>query len=113
MYLSNYKKKNRYKNIHIILYSYEISKIWKRRIRKKIELRYGEVYRLLRLVVLHINIHILKNMAFNGSSGSGNATNSSSSGNGNGGNQDGPLNKRLCTGKENNEAGANSNRVSI
>lgn len=52
-------------------------------------------------------------MAFNGSSGSGNATNSSSSGNGNGGNQDGPLNKRLCTGKENNEAGANSNRVSI
>lgn len=56
---------------------------------------------------------ILKNMAFNGSSGSGNATNSSSSNNGNGGNQDGPLNKRLCTGKENHEAGANSNRVSI
>lgn len=27
------------------------------------------------------------------------------------GNQDGPLNKRLCTGKENNEASVNSNRV--
>lgn len=48
-------------------------------------------------------------MAFNGSSGSGNATNG-----GNGGNQDGvPLSKRLCTGKENNEAGVNNNRVSI
>lgn len=47
-------------------------------------------------------------MAFNGSSGG--ATNSGSSGNG--GNQDGPLNKRLCTGKENNEAGINNNRVS-
>lgn len=61
--------------------------------------------------MLHINIRISKNMAFNG--GSGNATNSSNNGNGNGGNQDGPLNKRLCTGKENNEAGVNSNRVSI
>lgn len=46
-------------------------------------------------------------MAFNGSSGSS-STNVSS---GNGGNQDGPLNKRLCTGKENNEAGINNNRV--
>lgn len=52
-------------------------------------------------------------MAFNGSSGSGNATNSSGANSGNGGSQDGPLNKRLCTGKENNEAGVNNNRVSI
>lgn len=51
-------------------------------------------------------------MAFNGSSGSGNSTNSSGGSSGNGGNQDGPLNKRLCTGKENNEAGLNNNRVS-
>lgn len=51
-------------------------------------------------------------MAFNGTSGSSNTTNISSSGSGNGGNQDGPLNKRLCTGKENNEAGVNNNRVS-
>lgn len=47
-------------------------------------------------------------MAFNGSSGSGSATNTSTSGN-----QDGPLNKRLCTGKENNESGVNSNRVGL
>lgn len=45
-------------------------------------------------------------MAFNGSSGGTN------SGSGNVGNQDGPLNKRLCTGKENNEASVNSIRVS-
>lgn len=44
-------------------------------------------------------------MAFNGSSGGTN------SGGGNVGNQDGPLNKRLCTGKENNEASVNSIRV--
>lgn len=53
-------------------------------------------------------------MAFNGSgtvsSGSGSTGNTAASGNG--GNQDGPLNKRLCTGKENNEAGLNNNRVS-
>lgn len=53
-------------------------------------------------------------MAFNGSSGGGGVANSGSTGsNGNGGNQDGPLNKRLCTGKENNEAGINNNRVSL
>lgn len=52
-------------------------------------------------------------MAFNGSSGSGNATNLSGGSTGNGGNQDGPLNKRLCTGKENNEAGVNNNRVRL
>lgn len=46
-------------------------------------------------------------MAFNGSSGGTN----SGSGGGNVGNQDGPLNKRLCTGKENNEASVNSIRV--
>lgn len=49
-------------------------------------------------------------MAFNGSSGSG-IINQSSGNSGNNGNQDGPLNKRLCTGKENNDAGVNSNRV--
>lgn len=52
-------------------------------------------------------------MAFNGSTGSGNGVNSSTVNSGNGGNQDGPLNKRLCTGKENNEAGVNNNRVSV
>lgn len=46
-------------------------------------------------------------MAFNGSSASGSAVST-----GNSGNQDGPLNsKRLCTGKENNDAGINNNRV--
>lgn len=50
-------------------------------------------------------------MAFNGSSGSVSVTNIPSGGSGNVGNQDGPLNKRLCTGKENNEASVNSNRV--
>lgn len=47
-------------------------------------------------------------MAFNGSgvgTGGGNGGGSGSGG-------DGPLNKRLCTGKENNEAGLNNNRVS-
>lgn len=60
-------------------------------------------------------------MAFNGSgtvSGSAPSTANAASGGGGGGgggnsgNQDGPLNKRLCTGKENNEAGLNNNRVS-
>lgn len=50
-------------------------------------------------------------MAFNGS-GSAPSTANTASGGGNSGNQDGPLNKRLCTGKENNEAGLNNNRVS-
>lgn len=50
-------------------------------------------------------------MAFNGS-GSAPSTGNATSGGGNSGNQDGPLNKRLCTGKENNEAGLNNNRVS-
>lgn len=50
-------------------------------------------------------------MAFNGS-GSAPSTANAASGGGNSGNQDGPLNKRLCTGKENNEAGLNNNRVS-
>lgn len=47
-------------------------------------------------------------MAFNGSSG---VTNISGGGGANVSSQDGPLNKRLCTGKENNEASCNSNRV--
>lgn len=50
-------------------------------------------------------------MAFNGSGGSG-VMNQPSVNSGSNGNQDGPLNKRLCTGKENNEAGVNNNRVS-
>lgn len=49
-------------------------------------------------------------MAFNGS-GSVGVANVSSGGSSSSGNQDGPLNKRLCTGKENNDAGINSNRV--
>lgn len=53
-------------------------------------------------------------MAFNGSNGSGSASNTSAGNSANGGNQDGPMNKRLCTGKENNESGINSNnRVSF
>lgn len=45
-------------------------------------------------------------MAFNGSG-------TVSAGGGSGASSgDGPLNKRLCTGKENNEAGLNNNRVS-
>lgn len=51
-------------------------------------------------------------MAFNGSGTTSGANASSSGSSGNSGNQDGPLNKRLCTGKENNESGVNSNRVS-
>lgn len=47
-------------------------------------------------------------MAFNGSGSAINPTGNV----GNNGNQDGPLNKRLCTGKENNEAGVNNIRVS-
>lgn len=58
-------------------------------------------------------------MAFNGSgtvsgsatAGSGNAG-GGGGGSGSGTSTDGPLNKRLCTGKENNEAGLNNNRVS-
>lgn len=49
-------------------------------------------------------------MAFNGS---GSAINPTGGNVGNNGNQDGPLNKRLCTGKENNEAGVNNIRVSL
>lgn len=51
-------------------------------------------------------------MAFNGSgTASGGSATAGGGGSGSGG--DGPLNKRLCTGKENNEAGLNNNRVSI
>lgn len=56
-------------------------------------------------------------MAFNGSGtagGGSTVTSGGGSNNGGGGGSggDGPLNKRLCTGKENNEAGLNNNRVS-
>lgn len=47
-------------------------------------------------------------MAFNGSGAVGGGGGGSGASGG-----DGPLNKRLCTGKENNEAGLNNNRVSF
>lgn len=51
-------------------------------------------------------------MAFNGSS-TVSATGAGTGGGGSGASSgDGPHNKRLCTGKENNEAGLNNNRVS-
>lgn len=55
-------------------------------------------------------------MAFNGSgtvSGSATTGSGNTGSGGSGTSSDGPLNKRLCTGKENNEAGLNNNRVSI
>lgn len=50
-------------------------------------------------------------MAFNGSGAASGGGTGGGGGSGGGGG-DGPLNKRLCTGKENNEAGLNNNRVS-
>lgn len=50
-------------------------------------------------------------MAFNGS-GSVSAAGTGTGGGSSASSGDGPHNKRLCTGKENNEAGLNNNRVS-
>lgn len=58
------------------------------------------------LLINSLKIGIEHIMAFNGSGTVGAGGGSGASGG------DGPLNKRLCTGKENNEAGLNNNRVS-
>lgn len=50
-------------------------------------------------------------MAFNGS-GTASAAGAGTGGGSGASSGDGPHNKRLCTGKENNEAGLNNNRVS-